>query len=437
MKDRVPIYPGRVILTPVHGHENTYDMVRADEPAQEGTPLSKATFLKDATAAMFGLGRDAVPDDVLSILSAASITKKVPRYTQTTIGGLKVGSIVKLNVNGIAKEFIVVHHGKPSSLYDDSCNGTWLLMKDVYESRQWHRSDSNSYKDSTIHSYLNSTFLNMFDADIKAQIKSVKIPYVNGTSSGGSVASGANGLSAQIFLLSCYEFGWKYNDSYQFFEDGAKLDYFASGNTTAANDKRIANLNGTAWQWVSRSPVKNNVSVVWRVSESGSYQNQACSALSGIRPALVLPDTFGSYYVDSDGNQHAEQEYVGTLTDVLGSPATIFNRQIIDGLRIEVGSYAGTGTYGKNNPTSLTFDFKPKFVMIYRCVTDGGTSDYINATLSPIIDGFSAYSVDYSSLSYSFSDVDWSCNTVTWYSTSNALSQLNESGWEYFYIAIR
>lgn len=60
-----------------------------------------------------------------------------------------VGSVVKLNVNGAAKEFLVVHQGKPSSLYDDSCNGTWLLMKDIYENRAWHSSNSNSYKAST------------------------------------------------------------------------------------------------------------------------------------------------------------------------------------------------------------------------------------------------------------------------------------------------
>ena len=69
MKDRVPLYPGRVKLTPVSGQENTYDMVRADEPTQEGDPLSKSTFLKDATVAMFGLGTDSVPDDVFKNLS--------------------------------------------------------------------------------------------------------------------------------------------------------------------------------------------------------------------------------------------------------------------------------------------------------------------------------------------------------------------------------
>ncbi len=68
MQDRVPLYPGRVKLTPVSGQENTYDMVRADEPTQEGTPLSKATFLKDNTAAMFGMGNQSIPDDVLSYL---------------------------------------------------------------------------------------------------------------------------------------------------------------------------------------------------------------------------------------------------------------------------------------------------------------------------------------------------------------------------------
>ena len=65
MKDRVPLYPGRVKLTPVSGQKNTYDMVRADEPTQEGDPLSKKTLLTDATAAMFGLDATAVPDDVL------------------------------------------------------------------------------------------------------------------------------------------------------------------------------------------------------------------------------------------------------------------------------------------------------------------------------------------------------------------------------------
>ena len=68
MQNREPTYPGRVTLTPVAGLANTYDMDRADQPLQLGTPLNKATLLKDATAALYGMGTGAVPDDVLALL---------------------------------------------------------------------------------------------------------------------------------------------------------------------------------------------------------------------------------------------------------------------------------------------------------------------------------------------------------------------------------
>lgn len=44
VQDRIPTYPGRVKMTPVAGQANTYDMVRADSPVQEGTPINKALF---------------------------------------------------------------------------------------------------------------------------------------------------------------------------------------------------------------------------------------------------------------------------------------------------------------------------------------------------------------------------------------------------------
>ena len=222
-----------------------------------------------------------------------------------------VGSTVKLNVNGAAKEFIVVHQGKPSSLYDDSCNGTWLLMKDIYESRQWHSSNSNSYKASTIHTYLNGTFLNLFDADIKAQIKTVKIPYVNGTGS-SAVASGSSGLSAQIFLLSGYEVGWTQSTNRYFPIDGACLSYFSG--TSATDSKRIAYLNGTAANWWLRSPYTNGTNRAWHVYTNGNYRYYSCSLSFGIRPALVLPSTL---LVSDDGS--VQTNTPPTITSTSGS----------------------------------------------------------------------------------------------------------------------
>ena len=68
MHDRVSLYPGRVKIEPVAGQAKLYDITRADQPTQVGAPLTKATFLKDATAALYGLGTGAVPDDVLAAL---------------------------------------------------------------------------------------------------------------------------------------------------------------------------------------------------------------------------------------------------------------------------------------------------------------------------------------------------------------------------------
>lgn len=69
MKDRISQNPGRVLITPEDGSSPFYaTMTRADNPTQEGDPLNKNTLLKDATAALFGLGADAVPNDVFSLL---------------------------------------------------------------------------------------------------------------------------------------------------------------------------------------------------------------------------------------------------------------------------------------------------------------------------------------------------------------------------------
>ena len=209
-----------------------------------------------------------------------------------------VGSTVKLKVNGTAKEFIVVHQGKPSSLYDDSCNGTWLLMKDIYENRVWQSGNINKYESSDIHTYLNNTFLNLFESNIRDAIKQVKIPYRKNGGSGGTDQSGANGLSAKIFLLSGYEVGWTTSDYSYFPVDGAKLSYFESGTGTSANNKRIANLNGSAAGWWLRSPSAGYTNNVWRVNTSGGYNDYYASNSYGIRPALILPSTL---LVSDDG----------------------------------------------------------------------------------------------------------------------------------------
>lgn len=200
------------------------------------------------------------------------------------LGTKAVGSKVQLKLGGVKKNFIIVHKGKPSSLYDDSCNGVWLLQEDIQETRQWQSTNVNKLESSEIQAYLNSTYLALFDANIQAQIKQVKIPYRQNGGSGGTDRSGANGLSCKIFLLSAREVG--FSDTY-IPNDGAKLDYFNSGNGT--DTKRVAKYNGSATYWWLRSPDTLSTSSVWYVFSDGQLHSSFANVSYGVRPALVLP----------------------------------------------------------------------------------------------------------------------------------------------------
>lgn len=203
------------------------------------------------------------------------------------LGAKAVGSIVKIKVNGAAKDFIIVHQGKPSSVYDDSCNGTWLLMKDIYTTRNWD--DSNcDYLNSDMTAYLNGTFISLIDADIRNAIKQVKIPYIN--YSNDNVMSGSNGLSCKVFLLSGTEVGFS-GVSYMATE-GAKLSYFDSAS------KRVAYNGSSAAVWWLRSPSSNGYVSVWGVYTDGSDRSLWFYDNYGARPAFVLPS---SLVVSDDG----------------------------------------------------------------------------------------------------------------------------------------
>ena len=214
-----------------------------------------------------------------------------------TLSSKAIGSTIKLKVNGSARNFIVVHQGKPSSVYDDSCNGTWLLMQDIYENRAWHSSNTNDYANSTIHSYLNSTFLNLFESNIKNAIKQVKLPYRKGSGTSTTVTSGSNGLSAKIFLLSATETSFDF--SYMPSGEGAELAYFKGCADNSSDSKRVAKLNGSAAYWWLRSPhCYNSSNYALDVYSNGDWNNRNCSYSRGVRPALILPSTL---LVSDDG----------------------------------------------------------------------------------------------------------------------------------------
>lgn len=224
------------------------------------------------------------------IMSGIVPTLKVP-VTGVLASSLAVGSTVKLMEGGTAVEYLVVNQGIPgnSSLYDASCDGTWLLRKDIHSKRVWNDTTKyNTYASSDINPWLNGTFFGSLGTIEQSVIKQVKIPYCEGNGS-YTAKSGANGLSVKVFLLGDYEVGLTTSNSSLLVEDGAKLGYFPASYDN--NSKRIAKLNGTNAKWWLRSPCTVAGTTVTFISVSGVDDREYAFNSAGIRPALILPGT--------------------------------------------------------------------------------------------------------------------------------------------------
>lgn len=214
----------------------------------------------------------------------------------TTLGNKSVGSIVKLKENGVLVDFYVAKHD-----YENGLNGsgrTLVVRKDCYDTRQWHTSNVNTYATSAIDTWLNSTYKNLLDADIRGVIGTTKIKYTPGN---GNTTVGT--LERAIFLLSVTELG--------------KTASYANTEGTAlsiASSLQIAYLNGSAVVQWTRSPRTGYTSVACCLFTDGSVGSDGCNNTRGSRPAFTLPSTLS---VSDDGSVS-----VNTAPTISGSYAT-------------------------------------------------------------------------------------------------------------------
>ena len=214
----------------------------------------------------------------------------------TTLGNKSVGSIVKLKENGVLVDFYVAKHD-----YENGLNGsgrTLVVRKDCYDTRQWHTSNVNAYATSAIDTWLNSTYKNLLDADIRGVIGTTKIKYTPGN---GNTTVGT--LERAIFLLSVTELG--------------RSASYANTEGTAlsiASSLQIAYLNGSAVVQWTRSPRTGNTNYAYCLNTSGGGSNSYCSDTRGSRPAFTLPSTLS---VSDDGSVS-----VNTAPTISGSYAT-------------------------------------------------------------------------------------------------------------------
>ena len=182
---------------------------------------------------LFGVNENGVP-------SEPAVVSVLPRIG-TPASELPVGTIVKVNENGSPVEYTIIHQGKPNSnMYDETCNGTWLLRRSALGSSSWKDQEDrfeNDYTESALHKYLNSTILARYSTWLQNNMITSNIPVDSMAYWDYTDDSRLSYTNSKIFVLSIHEVGYSSpSKSYPsgYVQDGVKLDYFGACDTTTA-----------------------------------------------------------------------------------------------------------------------------------------------------------------------------------------------------------
>lgn len=355
MQDRIPLYPGRVKMTPVAGQANTFDMVRADDPTQAGTPLNKATFLKDATAALFGLGPGAVPDDVLAELG------KYKQYWWRR--RLPAG-----------ERYVEVQSDITDAI---ALFSPYVETSQVIYSKQLTIDQNNG---------------------TAALGAALTLPKTSGQELAEAIVANAPLYVSVSGTIYCIPDGATAGAGSNPSFNNSTIMYYTSSN------KDYVYING------SGSPLGKTVATEKKLIPAGDWE--------------YLQSSTRSAYPDSGTQDGYEYEYLGIPFD-----------NAVKGMKTDIGSYVGTGTYGADNPNTLTMKFEPKFVIFWQGSIGSSVVDvYSTNPFYWIYNGDKMFPTSSTNNYNCF--VTLNGITLTWYSPRNKYAQYNDETKEYHYVAI-
>ena len=118
---------------------------------------------------------------------------------------------------------------------------------------------------------------------------------------------------------------------------------------------------------------------------------------------------------------------------------------LADGVKIEVGSYVGTGTYGSSNPCSIAASGEIIAIIFLGYVTtannyfwtEGWNNNYASAMLpETLATDYTRYRGFASDIDYSYGKKSSDGKTFFWYNTGDAGKQFNESDYIYYFLVV-
>lgn len=358
MYDRIPTpgQEGRMLISPEGGTPYYATVAMADNPTQEGTLINKATLLKDATAALFGLGASAVPDDVHNWVGQYATHWWSVLHGQASTGYKEVRADIAANTAVTGAAAITISLSKTLTI-DQSTGAVALASPTTISFPKYPATYA------AIEPYV-------------AQLMAQAPVYIQGLA-----------------------------------DDNTGVYYLPSGSTYGTG-------TGSGNTVYARANADDYYTVTMNAGATVSAQKITSQLYN-------IPAGATTYVNSTDRNAYPDDATEGNLTyRYLGVPFD----NAVKAPEMEIGSYVGTGLYGDGNPNSLTFNFAPRLVMIWKLGSVAyfflfarGDSTYSRQADSGII----------TSLPCTFDG-----NNLSWYAVT-ALDQANQSNDNYRYAAFK
>lgn len=255
VKNRIAKYPGRVKLVPVSGQTNVYDMIRADEPTEPGTPINSALFESMAT-------------DINNAIQA--IDNKVFEFSQwSEVGILADGAPFGLYENGVLTQYV-----KLANNYEGT-GRVLVVRRGITHHAVLYTTGKIYYSQTDVDAWLNGDFLARLDANTRNAITAVPIDVWT--------SAGDGQISRKAFLLSMTEYQLHDVNYMQWLGD--PLAVFDS------DAKRVALFNGAPSTHYTRSGI-SDYDTYGLVTATGAGTAVRKDTSAGIRPAFTLPANF-------------------------------------------------------------------------------------------------------------------------------------------------
>lgn len=197
----------------------------------------------------------------------------------TPLSTIPVATIINLPENGVMVPFFVAMHN-----YESSRNGngrTLLVRRDSYQDIQWNTSNTNTYLNSSIDTWLNSTYKALFSSEIQTAMSTTNFTYLK--DSGNSKV--ATQMAKAVFILSLAELALTH--SVVSVDVGTALPI-------AEHLHIVARDGALSTQW-TRTVQTANDTIACYVQSPSWYAHITATGVAtsqGVRPCFTLPADF-------------------------------------------------------------------------------------------------------------------------------------------------